>query len=676
MQERLNAVSTTIDARRGRHPITRVRGTTNGAAAASIQAANVAPRAASPAAGRTVAATTPATSAAAAAALAARTALRAAETPPPAAGTAAAASPNAATPPPAATAAAAAADAIIANKDVQAASLLLHRWEQQRDQLLVTSWDAWAAAVGVSVQQLQQIVLLAHVREPSSQQHKERKKRQSAAADAGASPPAAVADGESQSSSGSSSRSSSKYDTITCPSGVLSADAYELLLQLLRAEGALLQKGPQGADLLRLQRPPTVGEWAAAAAADAQAAEAAAVAEAVTSGSADADLGNVPAAAAATEVITAATPSGNELVHARPDLSAAEVQQREVLHKQLSALHSLVSWQQRQLAAAAGPVVRRFHNTSSARQEMRVAAVDGAAAATAATASTAATEGDALLLVAMKSARECLKKYATDAMHSRYLAASAPPAADPAALTVAAEPSAAIDQDETSNSSNDSSNGESSSSGSKRGRKKSSSDSSSNSSSIVAPHWGLYWQWMQQGMVQWNRQQRVSFELPASWFTAAAAARAVQHQQEQEELQQQQEGVITAPGMDREKPTKVGDLLESDETQRDEEQQQQHIAAAADEVWRFAADHLTPEQLQALKHAAENTDSLNAHEQLQRNTLLQQAVQRLREAELKRVQQHQPGEESAATEVDPEQKQQMLLEHSPLLHLVRQAYCS
>lgn len=220
-------------------------------------------------------------------------------------------------------------------------------------------------------------------------------------------------------------------------------------------------------------------------------------------------------------------------------------------------------------------------------------------------------------------------------------------------------------------------------------------------------------------MVQWNRQQRVSFELPASWFTAAAAARAVQHQQEQEELQQQQEGVITAPGMDHderkllqqcaklrispqrfaavqiatkapisteaqicgrpdkgEKPTKVGDLLESDETQRDEEQQQQHIAAAADEVWRFAADHLTPEQLQALKHAAENTDSLNAHEQLQRNTLLQQAVQRLREAELKRVQQHQPGEESAATEVDPEQKQQMLLEHSPLLHLVRQAYCS
>ncbi|CDJ66581.1 hypothetical protein ENH_00022320, partial [Eimeria necatrix] len=117
----------------------------------------------------------------------------------------------------------------------------------------------------------------------------------------------------------------------------------------------------------------------------------------------------------------------------------------------------------------------------------------------------------------------------------------------------------------------------------------------------------------------------------------------------------------------------VGELLEADESLQQEQQQQQQLGAAAAAVWRFAAANLEPQQLQALKEAANSPTGFSPKGQ-QANLLLQQAVQRLRQAELQRVLQQQPAAAAAAAAAaDPAKQQQLLEEHSPLLRLVTDA---
>ena len=409
-------------------------------------------------------------------------------------------------------------DRVQIHQDAAAAELLLRQWEQQRDALLLTSWDSWAAAVGVSVQQLQQVVLLVHNAASSAKQH-HRRRRPAAAATARASQAstrlesdAAVRNNAAAGVAGED-RSKSSSETVSCAGGVLSGAAYELLLQLLHAEAALQLKGPQSSRLLGLHRPPSVKEWASGAAADAVATDAARS----TAAALKASAGGAGAADAAAELRAETAPC----LHIRHDLTAEERQQRAALHSQLGALHLLISWQQQQLAATAATVVRRFRGVAAARQEQWLAAADLPDAATAATAATAAgvPRAEDLLLVALKHAREGLKKHALDNLHLRHLAAVS-----------GAVPASAVAQHE--------------------GNADGGGDSRRGTSTV--PSWVVYWGWMQQGMVRWSRLQRVPYDIPLSWWTTAAALRRLRHQQESEELQLQHQQQFFTPGAQRE----------------------------------------------------------------------------------------------------------------------------
>ncbi|KAL8448132.1 hypothetical protein Emed_004002 [Eimeria media] len=493
------------------------------------------------------------------------------------------------------------------HQDVGAAEQLLRQWEEQRDVLLLTSWNDWAAAVGVSVEQLQQVVLLVLTASAPATPTKQRRSRRmhavsadiSAAEKGGGDPPT---------------------KPISCAGGVLSAAAYDLLLSLLHAEAALLLKGPQSSRLLSLRRPPSVQEWAAVAAADAAAADAAAVAaHAVHDGS---DFSKT-FSASAKEVDTSQLAANVEV---GCDLNATEKQQRAALYKQLSALHALMSWQQQQLSATATAAVRKFRGAAASRQEQRAAAAEGGGDAESAAAAAAAAAGgssqDGLLLMALQHAREGLKKHALDALEALRLNSSA------AAARSTEKDSPNTTSSQTNSSSSSSSSSSDSSSSSSSDSSSSSISSSSKGSSPAAPSWITYWGWLQQGMTRWGRMQRVPYEIPTGWWAAAAALR--------------------------------------------REEQQQRMRLAAEEIWKFAAANLKPEQLHALQQAAESPYS---PELQTREPLLQSAVQRLRQAELKRLMQQLPKDRRAAAETDPTMQRQLLAEQSHLVRLVRDA-CS
>ncbi|KAL8438219.1 hypothetical protein ACSSS7_000356 [Eimeria intestinalis] len=596
------------------------------------------------------------------------------------------------------------------HQDVGAAEQLLRLWEEQRDALLLTSWDNWAAAVGVSVQQLQQVVLLVHSAPVTSITTKQRHRRKRAVAE-----DAPAIEGRGAHVLG---------NLISCAGGVLSATAYKLLQSLLPAEGALLLKGPQCWELLGLCRPPSVQEWAAAAAADATAADAAA--------SAAHALGDAP------DFAKAASTSAKELDNSQLaanadtgcDLNATEKQQRAALFKQLTALHALMSWQQQQLTPTATAAVRKFRGVGASRQEQRLAAAEGEDADSAAAAAAGTCSQDGLMLMALQHAREGLKKRALDSLEVLHLSSS-----------VLARPTvkdgASLDNSEASSSSSCDRKGD----------------------AAAAPSWITYWGWLQQGMTRWSRMQRVPYDIPAGWWAAAAALRRVRHQQDTDELLHQEDqldfqGPLTqeektqqecsslsvspqrlrAVQLGTRKPISTEAELMGHKADRGtlhgicifhrscssrsrtcfvsnrqpagnaiacfeglacvscekqirimpgvslaicsaawvQEEQQQRMLAAADEIWQFAAANLKPEQLQALQEAAESPLSAGLQT---REPLLQSAVRRLREAELKRLMQQLPAERRAAAATDLALQRQLLAEQSHLVRLVRDA-CS
>ena len=116
----------------------------------------------------------------------------------------------------------------------------------------------------------------------------------------------------------------------------------------------------------------------------------------------------------------------------------------------------------------------------------------------------------------------------------------------------------------------------------------------------------------------------------------------------------------------------MGELLVADESAREQGQQQMQLQAAAEEVWRFAAANLEPEQLQMLQQAANSPFASELH---QRDPLLRQAVQQLRDAELKRLMQQLPEKQRVAAAGDPDMQRRLLVEQSHMLRLVRDA-CS
>ncbi|KAL8439785.1 hypothetical protein Efla_006699 [Eimeria flavescens] len=614
-------------------------------------------------------------------------------------------------------------------QDAAAAEQLLRQWEAQRDALLLTSWSEWAAAVGVSVQQLQQVVLLVHSRS-TSPPAKERRSRQKPAGPkpdsaSRASDPASAAAAATRETAGNRSGSA-----ISCAGGVLSAGAYELLVSLVHAEAALLLKGPQSSSLLHLQRPPSVQEWAAGAAADTAAAAAAARAVAAVQHS-------QLAAAKPTAAEAAAAKSVGAFSHEAVRLQAAGCTQRAALFEQLRALHLLLSWQQQQLAAAAAGVVRKFQKTAAGRQEQRLAAAEGAdagtaraAAAAAAAAATAGLSEDDLLLVALQQAREGLKRHAIDSLQTLHLAGAAEAADRPGSSSGSSRDahegnSSSKTISSHSKSSSDADEGNSGSQTTTASISNSSSSRSRRQPSAAAPAWVTYWSWLQQGMTRWSRMQRVPFDIPEGWWATAAAVRRVRQQQQLDELlleqqQQQQEGedgqafepltleektlkecsalsispqrlravqmvtkkpisteaessssIASVAEASGERKDRVGELLEADESAKQREEQHQRMHAAAQEIWQFAAAHLEPEQLHALQAAAESPFSAA---QLQpREPLLQTAVQRLREAELQRLLLQLPEDQRAAAAADSETRQQLLGERSHLLQVVRDA---
>ncbi|KAL8445019.1 hypothetical protein Emag_005253 [Eimeria magna] len=550
------------------------------------------------------------------------------------------------------------------HQDAEAAEQLLRQWEEQRDALLLTSWNSWAAAVGVSVEQLQQVVLLVYAASATTTTKKQRRNQRKHAVF-----------GDVASAGGGGGHVPSKL--ISCAGGVLSASAYELLLSLLHPEAALLLKGPQSSKLLGLRRPPSVQEWAAVAAVDTTAADAALLAARAVRHAADFSR----TASSSTRELGTSHLAAN--VDMEGDLKATEKQQRAALFEQLSALHAFMSWQQQQLATTASAAVRKFRGIGASLQERRAAAAEGGDADSAAAAGNSNQDG--LLLMALQHAREGLKKYALDTLEKLHLNSS-----------VAARPTEK-DSLTTTNS------------------EASISSSDSKGSAAAAPLWITYWGWLQQGMSRWSRMQRVPYEIPAGWWAAAAALRRLRHQQETDELQCQEDQLdFFGPLIEEEKtqqicsslsispqrlravqlatkkpmstevklmghkPDKgerrdrVGELLEADESAWEQEEQQQRMRTAAEEIWQFAAANLEPEQLQALQEAAENP---LATELQKREPLLQSAVRRLREAELKRLMQQLPAERRAAAASDPAMQRQLLAEQAYIVRLLHDA-CS
>ncbi|OEH74098.1 hypothetical protein cyc_00020 [Cyclospora cayetanensis] len=254
-------------------------------------------------------------------------------------------------------------DRVFRYQDVEAAAQLLRHWEQQRDTLLLTSWESWAAAVKVSVQQLQQVVLLVHGAAPPAKEQRCTQQKPDAA-------DIRVKQSASHSDAAPSDTEGNKMTTgsYSCAGGVLSAAAYEVLLQLVRCEAALVLKGPQSPDLLHLHRPPSVKEWAAAAAADTEAQAAAKVAVAI-SRSPDQRNTGISLAAPSEQNILGENASLD--IRAWRDLTATERQPRAALQEQLRALHSLVSWQQQHLAASAASV-REEQNIKQQCKELSI----------------------------------------------------------------------------------------------------------------------------------------------------------------------------------------------------------------------------------------------------------------------------------------------------------------
>ena len=120
-----------------------------------------------------------------------------------------------------------------------------------------------------------------------------------------------------------------------------------------------------------------------------------------------------------------------------------------------------------------------------------------------------------------------------------------------------------------------------------------------------------------------------------------------------------------------ERRDRVGELLVDSEF-AGQQQQQREMLEATTEAWNFAAANLEPQQLEALQQAACNPVA----DLQQNNSLVQQAVKRLREAELNQLMQQLPEAQRAAVSVDPKLQQQLLLEQGYLLHLVQSAFSS
>lgn len=384
------------------------------------------------------------------------------------------------------------------HRDTHAAAVLLGRWETVRDTMLLSSWADWASAVGVSVQLLQQVVIAAHGNRGRVRKQHTKESGEKCVLISGASktvtqhPSPLCASKPSQATRVNESPRDEEADgttVVVADKGILTPAAYRRLQILMAAEAALLHLGSQGSTLKKLNRPPSVREWAAVSAAETYAR-----AKGVTWRTESDEL--------RTQIYCHTTKDATSV----PPLEE-ETRTRELLQQQLNQLHLLLSFQQRSLQSSAKVLAFRFHTAAFQRLRLRQAKAGRLPTRTSAAKATKrhlngtqVSSEEELMLAALQHARLCLRSHVLARLRAKQTVANS--------ATPAQEAQCAAQE-----------------------RVENCQGEGIGSSVCMPPLPSFYWLWMQQGMTALERTRRAAVDVPSSWWSAAAAVRRAEQEQ-------------------------------------------------------------------------------------------------------------------------------------------------